>query len=361
MISCPRKPSSNDGAPSPDPRLTLAQSRLLSGCRTLGHGSHQAVYLEDHSLLRLIGVVERELANGQRIPALPERARPASDYFDLGHEWFETPLEEGDVVNVFLSAMQSIQGFDVTLACLCELHKRRVKFSRIRETQPLPDINDMASEILMEFGGAPPAEFASWLVWRQRICDIEKHAIQETNHLFKTIMAMALGGETFDADASPIRCVQDASRGQRVGCVVGRRAYAFMYHLTDATSEKGRFREELRFAEDCKASGYEPILLVLEGERCRKAEFMSETFLANGGKALIGREAWEHLAAEAGPTMSRFLDRFIRAPMENVVAAYESLPAPERANRIDHFNVRIGHGRNRKARRFNREKECLMH
>ena len=361
MISRTHKPSSNDGAPSPDPRLTLAQSRLLSDCRALGQGGPQPVYLEDPALLRLIGVVERELADGQRIPALPELARPTSDYFDLGLEWFETPLEEGDVVYVFLSAMQSIQGFDVTLACLCELHKRRVKFSRFRETQPLPDINDMASTILMEFGGTPPAEFASWLVWLQRNYYIENRANQVASHLFKTIMAMALGGETFEAGASPIRCAQDASRGRHVGCVVGRRAYAFMYHLTDATSEKGRFREELRFAEDCKASGYEPILLVLEGERCRKAEIMSETFLANGGEALIGREAWEHLAAEAGPTMSRFLDRFIRAPMDTVVTAYESLPDLERANRIDHFDVRIGHGRDRKARRFNREKEGLLH
>jgi len=304
MISRTHEPSSNAGSPSPDPRLTLAQSRLLSGCRTLGQDGPQPVYLEDHSLLRLIGVVERELANGQRIPALPELARPSSDYFDLGFEWFETPLEEGDVVNVFLSAMQSIQGFDVTLACLCELHKRRVKFSRLRETQPLSDIGDMMHRVLMEFGGAPPAEFASWLVWRQRICDIEEHAAQETSHLFKTIMAMALGGETFDADASPIRCAQDASRGRRVGCVVGRRAYAFMCHLTEATSAEGRFHEELRFAEDCKASGFKPILLVLGGKRCRQSAIMSETFLANGGEALIGREAWEHLAAEAGPTMS---------------------------------------------------------
>jgi hypothetical protein len=265
------------------------------------------------------------------------------------------------VVNVFLSAMQSIQGFDVTLACLCELHKRRVKFSRLRETQPLSDIGDMMHRVLMEFGGAPPAEFASWQVWRQRICDIEEHAAQETSHLFKTIMAMALGGETFDADASPIRCAQDASRGRRVGCVVGRRAYAFMCHLTEATSAEGRFHEELRFAEDCKASGYKPILLVLGGKRCRQSEIMSETFLANGGEALIGREAWEHLAAEAGPTMSRFLDRFIRAPMENVVAAHKGLLDLEMTNRIDHFNVRIGHGRNRKTRRFNREKESPLH
>jgi len=47
--------------------------------------------------------------------------------------------------------------------------------------------------------------------------------------------------------------------------------------------------------------------------------------------------------------------------MENVVAAYDGLLDLEMTNRIDHFNVRIGHGRNRKTHRFNREKARPLH
>ena len=49
---------------------------------------------------------------------------------------------------------------------------------------------------------------------------------------------------------------------------------------------------------------------------------LAAKFIAKGGEAHIGEDAWLHLQSEAGDVMSRFIKNYVRVPI-SVVAAYE--------------------------------------
>ena len=49
------------------------------------------------------------------------------------------------------------------------------------------------------------------------------------------------------------------------------------------------------FPDDCKASGYVPVLVVLDPTEADKLTVLRERFEAAGGLAYVGPEAWAHL------------------------------------------------------------------
>ena len=80
-------------------------------------------------------------------------------------------------------------------------------------------------------------------------------------------------------------------------------------------SGQGRFGEELDFASDCRASGFVPILLVLDPTPSARLDDLTAAFARYGGRAYIGDDAWQHLEGEAGPTMATFVERYVRKPI----------------------------------------------
>lgn len=309
-----------------DGRLTLDQNKRLSRCRLLGVATALPVVLTDTEMSKLIRIIISDVnadnITASRVPALPEN----SDYYHVPMTWFEeTMTEKFDVVGIYKECSEKISEFEIYFECLCELHKRRKKYARILESQPLPTMLQISPRALLEFGELDVSALASWLTWRKWLYDIDNRAAQETGYLFEPILANALGGEPFSAKKSPVKKSDDDRRGRQVDCIVGDRAYEFKLRVTIAASGQGRFAEELSFATDCYSSGFKPVLLVLDPTPSARLDDLSAEYEKCGGFALTGEEAWDHIEREAGHTMAVFIEYYVRRPISEIDASSSEL------------------------------------
>lgn len=226
-------------------------------------------------------------------------------------------------------------------ACLAHLYARRLKYGSILQHQPLPTMDQVGPRALLQYGTLEPKSLAAFLFWRKWIFDIDNRAGQETGYLFEPIIAAALGGTPASARHSPVKRRSDPSKGRQVDCIreVGRRklAYEIKLRVTIAASGQGRFAEELDFPDDCQASGYVPILVVLDPTEADKLTTLRERFETAGGRAYVGTDAWVHLEEEAGDPMATFLDKYVRAPMQHVLAA-----EPEEKQALPELRLTMG-------------------
>ena len=101
-------------------------------------------------------------------------------------------------------------------------------------------------------------------------------------------------------------------------CVVDRDAYEFKIRVTIAASGQGRWGEEIAFPEDCAASGFRPILVVLDPTPNQRLTDLANAFRAANGLVYIGDDAWAHLEGRAGPTMAVFLENYVRKPVADI-------------------------------------------
>lgn len=302
--------------PRRDTRLTLEQTKKLSKARVLGQGRAIAIYLEDSELAKLIAVIVDDVGSSamrSHLPTLPKAAR--GDYYNIPLSWFAEPIEVKDFPGLYLKCVATINDFETYFENLCELHKRRRKYEIILQGQPVPTMLQVSPRALLEFGVIATPALASWIMWRKWFYDIDNRAAQETGYLFEPILASALGGMPYGARNSPIKRASDNNKARQVDCIVGRDAYEFKLRVTIAASGQGRFGEEIGFANDCKLSGYVPILLVLDPTPSSRLDDLKAAFERHGGRAHIGDEAWQHLEAEAGPTMATFVERYVRKPI----------------------------------------------
>lgn len=300
--------------------LSLEQQQIVNKARVLASGT-LPVHLDDGELLRLAAVIHRDV--GHASPTMTSAAFPpdAPGYYDLPLAWFRQGSPGSvDFYEEFARSSREVPDFETYFKCLCAIHKRRVKYERIMAAQPLPTMPQVAPRALLEFGIIASPALASWLTWRKWFYDIDNRSAQETGYLFEPILANALAGETYGASKSPIRRRSDLTKGRQVDCVVSgtRTAYEFKLRVTIAASGQGRFGEELDFAEDCHASGYVPILLVLDPTPSHRLTDLTREYQRVGGKAYIGDEAWAHLEDEAGPTMATFVEKYVRRPISNI-------------------------------------------
>jgi hypothetical protein len=96
-------------------------------------------------------------------------------------------------------------------------------------------------------------------------------------------------------------------------------AYEFKIRVTIAASGQGRWQEELDFPVDCRNSGYKPILVVLDPTPNPKLEELERAYRAQDGETYIGERAWTHLEQAAGPTMSIFIEKYVKNPVQHVI------------------------------------------
>jgi hypothetical protein len=277
---------------------------------------------------------------------LPTEA--AGDYYRIPLTWFNQKQNVDDLFGLYLKCVEIITDFDTYFESLCSLHKRRRKYEMILSAQPVPTMLQVSPRALLEFGVIATPALASWIMWRKWFYDIDNRAAQETGYLFEPILASALGGTPCGSRKSPIKRVSDKNKARQVDCIVGRDAYEFKLRVTIAASGQGRFGEELDFAEDCKASGYVPILLVLDPTPSSRLDDLTAAYGRYGGRAYIGDEAWKHLEDEAGPTMATFVERYIRKPIaaldEHAIDLLDLYVAAEQDRSAFHF--RLGSGAN---------------
>ena len=114
------------------------------------------------------------------------------------------------------------------------------------------------------------------------------------------------------AHASDCGCMQ-------VDCIKDRLAHEIKLRVTIAASGQGRWQEELDFPQDAVESGFRPILIVLDPTPNPKLTDLSNAFAGAGGVVYTGEEAWAHLEEEAGGTMAKFLETYVRSPLDDLL------------------------------------------
>lgn len=316
--------------------------QLINAARILGTGPF-SVYLEDDELLRLCAVIAADLQLPQLVGALARQPELGNGYYAVPLEWFSQPV--ADMVrfpDVFARLRRAEPDFPTYFKGLSELHKRRQKFQLILEHQALPRIEQIVPRCLLEYGLKPSAALASWLVWRKWLYDIDNRSAQETGYLFEPILTAALGGVAYAATKSPIKRADHPTRGRQVDCIDGKMAYEFKMRVTIAASGQGRFREELDFARDCQGSGYTPILLVLDPTPSNRLDELTREYTRYAGRAYVGDEAWRHIEDKAGHTMGLFVEKYVRAPLREVDAAFSRLQPISLEQTASVVEIRIG-------------------
>jgi hypothetical protein len=104
-----------------------------------------------------------------------------------------------------------------------------------------------------------------------------------------------------------------------VDCLLDDRAYELKIRVTIAASGQGRWQEELDFPIDCRKSGFKPILVCMDSTANPKLEALARAFIKQKGEVYVGQAAWDHLEALAGETMSKFLEHYVRGPIQSVL------------------------------------------
>ena len=311
---------------------------MIARVQSLGSGG-QAVALHEDVCAYLVAVTVRDLNLHAHFPDIPETF---PKLFSSG------PLSRLKLANVpFLEMFERLVGLDpdadVYFESLATLHKARLKYERILETQAVPNLDQVGPRGLLQYGGMNPRMLAGFLLWRKWIFDIDNRAGQETGYLFEPIIAAAIGGVPASARKSPVRRWKDGNRGRQVDCLRENRAYEIKIRMTIAASGQGRWGEELEFPEDCRQSGYVPVLVVLDPTPSSKLDELRAVFLNAGGDVHVGQDAWAHLRDLAGPTMARFLEQYVHDPLQELLAEEPGqLPDLLLAMGDERLTIRIG-------------------
>ena len=314
------------------PRLSSKKSQELTKLLTITKTATLKAIMDTSELAKVIAVVASDIDKSAEMaaafPLFWDDCAPPRDYYALSLEWFTAPNDKvtlHDVVEMLDYGKRLDEDFITYLECLMELHKRRRKYGMILQRQPLPTMVQISPRALMEYGPDwQPEALASWLTWRKFFYDLDNRAAQETGYLFEPILAAAIGGEPKSAKEVVIRRAGDPTKGRQVDCwkydaINGvSLAYELKLRVTIAASGQGRFAEELSFPVDCLSSNAKPILVVLDPTENEKLTALQKAYRDAGGEAYVGDAAWNHLEEEAGATMAKFIERYVRVPVSRI-------------------------------------------
>lgn len=328
--------------------LTKLQRTIWEKARAFGAGD-QAVGLTDGACAYLVGRIACDLGIQEHFPEIPQRLPPFFESDDLD----ALVIEGVDAIAMFERLVQLNYDADMYFACLATLHKARLKYETILETQPIPTLEQVGPRGLLQFGKLNPSALVGLLFWRKWFYDIDNRAGQETGYLFEPVIAYAVGGTPVPARKSPVKRHRDSRKGRQVDCLLGTKAYELKIRVTIAASGQGRWREELDFPIDCKKSGYTPVLVVLDSTPNPKLEELEQAFLEQKGEVYKGASAWGHLDNLAGPTMSLFLENYVRGPIDRLIEeAPKMLPELGVTMSDSNIQIRIGEETLRISRRL---------
>jgi hypothetical protein len=316
--------------------LTQAQQALINRARTTS-GTSGAVLAEAVCAYLCVTIIY-DLGLQDHFPDLPT-AWP--EFYAVAPD--EIQMADVPYVPLLVDLLRLDANADTYFYCLATLHKARLKYNRIMQAQPVPTVDQIGPRILLHYGQAATDVLYSWLRWRKWIFDIDNRAAQETGYLFEPILTAALGGTGFGARRSPIKRYDDLLSGRQVDCILGQSAYEIKLRVTTASSGQGRWNEALRFPEDCRFSGFTPILIVLDPTPNPKLDALERAYRHAEGTAYIGADAWAHLSGLAGETLSLFMRRYIQQPLDALLQVSQS-PLHSLALRMTEslFSVEVG-------------------
>jgi hypothetical protein len=318
--------------------LTKAQQSIWEKSRAIGAGG-QAVVLTDSMCSYLVGRIVVDLGLQAHFPEVP----PDLPEFFHRRNLAELTIPSRDGKSLFERLVKLASDADTYYACLATLHKARLKYQSILETQPIPTLEQVGPRALLQFGQLTSAALTGLLFWRKWFFDIDNRAGQETGYLFEPIIAYSIGGIPAPATRSPVKRHRSRSKGRQVDCILGQKAYEFKIRVTIAASGQGRWKEELEYPIDCKRSGFIPVLVVLDGTPNPKLQELVGAFDRQGGETYLGSAAWSHLESLAGDTMSRFLEKYVRSPLDRLLAhADDDLPNFGARSEQQHIVLTLG-------------------
>lgn len=302
--------------------LTKAQATIWQKACTLGSGG-QAVGLTDGMCNYLMSVIIHDLELSTHFPEFATAPYP----FFGNRSFSDLSIENTNPKGVFERLVTANSDADTYFACLAALHKARLKYERILSTQPIPTLEQVGPRGLLQYGKLTGKALAGLLFWRKWFFDIDNRAGQETGYLFEPIIANAIGGTPAPAKKSPVKRCRDSNKGRQVDCLLDQRAYEFKIRVTIAASGQGRWQEELDFPVDCRQSGFTPVLVCMDSTPNPKLDALIQAFVKQTGEVYVGEAAWQHLDSVAGATMARFLDRYVKAPIQDLLRqATDELP-----------------------------------
>jgi hypothetical protein len=316
--------------------LTASFRAAVERVRAAGTGSLGRA-LDDAVCRYLVAIVVRDLSL--------ETYFPEFDTVDVPPLFSATGLlcsipQGPDLFELLERLTSAEQEAGTYFLCLASLQKSRRKYEAILRNQPLPTMDQIGPRALLQFGTLSSHALAGLLLWRKWMFDIDNRAGQETGYLFEPIIAHAIGGTPFSSARSPVRRASDTTKGRQVDCIREGNAYEYNIRVTIAASGQGRWREELDFPVDCRTSGYVPVLVVLDPTANTKLDDLSKAFREAGGEVYVGSDAWHHLDSAAGPTMARFLELYVRVPIDAMI--FECKGAlPRIALTAEHGVIRI--------------------
>jgi hypothetical protein len=266
------------------------------------------------------------------------------DPFYTGKDLETLRVPGADFLNLMTRLCDLSRDADTYFACLASLHTRRLKLQRIQRQQAFPSMDQVGPRGLLQFGSLSPKGLATMLFWRKWIFDIDNRVAQETGYVFEPILAFAIGGMPVSQGKSPIRRASDSSKGRQVDCVLGTEyAYEMKLRVTSAASGQGRWGEEMQFPVDCRHSGYTPVLIVFDPTPNSKLDELSRAFNEAGGAVYIGEDAWAHLDEKAGRTMATFIEKYVRGPIGDLIAAApDPLPDITFSNLGAELRIKVG-------------------
>ncbi len=300
--------------------LSLSKSQLqaLTKVRASG-GSDIDSALDDPICCFLLAVLSRDLGISNQFPELP--SEPGELFSRVSPSSMR--IEGNSFLALYERALHEVPDADGYFMCLAKLHKARLKYSRILESQPLPTVDQVGPRGLLQYGGLGTASLAALLFWRKWMFDIDNRAGQETGYLFEPIIAHCIGGVAFGSKNSPIKRIGERGGGRQVDCLREeiKAAYEVKVRVTIAASGQGRWGEELSFPVEAAASGYKPVLLVLDPTSNPKLLELSDAFLEAKGEVYLGDAAWGHLESAAGTIMATFLDKYVKHPLADILQA----------------------------------------
>lgn len=294
--------------------LSQMQKSLIERARSVGN-SETAVPIDDAAGAYLLARAIVDLGLQALYAELPEEVPPFYETAPVS----SLALDGLDFETLAEKLFTTTPDADTYFSCLAALLKARLKFERILRRQPFPTMDQVGPRGLLQYGALSPPALAGLLYWRKWFYDTDNRAAQETGYLFEPILAAAIGGAPASVARSPVRRADDATKGRQVDCIKGNRAYEFKIRLTIAASGQGRWNRELAFPQDCASSNYVPVLVVLDDTTNPKLEELVCTFETAGGQSYLGQAAWDMLAEESGPTMSQFLTRYVRRPLDALI------------------------------------------
>ncbi|MGY3087723.1 hypothetical protein ACVWYF_000749 [Hymenobacter sp. UYAg731] len=234
-----------------------------------------------------------------------------------------------EVEALFDELVRLVPNADTYFHCLSALQKRRLKYARILQYQPIPTILQVGPRGLLQYGSLSSRALSALLFWRKWMFDIDNRAGQETGYVFEPIVVRSIGGTPAAAKTSPVRRRLNPAKGRQVDCILDGRAYEIKLRITIAASGQGRWGEEKDFPADCVASGFVPVLIVFDDTQADKLDELTAIFEAAGGEVYIGAAAWQHLEDLSGETIAVFVEKYVRAPLADLLTeapARDALP-----------------------------------